>query len=209
MASILSIDDLVAQLMALSPKDQAKAFSAVLLSAAGKAKGKKAKAVKAETAEKAEEDPDAPKKADNNYFKFTNTYVWPVLKAHADTLADEEDKKVLRSRRACMQISSALYAPIKALEASAQQAAMAAVTEASILETYATWKTDPPVPRYKSVKEPKAASAASVASAGSKAAASAASAKDKAEPIADADADAKRAAKAAIQQRSGWNECAT
>jgi hypothetical protein len=184
MASTISFEALTAELMALSPKDQGKLFSAVLLSNAGKAKVTKA----AKRAEKLEKDPDAPKRPANNYITFTNTYVWPVLKAHAETL-DEDDKKALRHVSARTQISADLYAPIKALDASEQEAAMEAVTEKSILAAYASWKKSPPAPHCKADKEAKASS---VASGGSKSAKSA-----KAKPVADADAEAKRTAKAA------------
>jgi hypothetical protein len=184
MASTISFEALTAELMALSPKDQGKLFSAVLLSNAGKAKVTKA----AKRAEKLEKDPDAPTRPMGAYMFFSNKIVWPVLKAHAETL-DEDEAKILRSASARTQIPAALWATIKVLDASARKAAMAAITEKSILAAYAVWKKDPPAPHCKADKEAKSGS---VASGGSKRAKGA----KKSTPLPAAEADAQRAAAA-------------
>jgi hypothetical protein len=144
MASIT--DDLITHILSLPSTEQWSVVEKVLKSLKNTTphNKKKAKQQKSDVA-------DAPKREANLYIQLTSV-VNTLLKKYTETLSDEE-KKAASTATARTQISSAIYAPIKALAKEQQKEAATAlltsVTEKDVINAYNNWKASPPTPHSK------------------------------------------------------------
>jgi len=150
----------------------------------GSVTGKKARKTK---------DPNAPKREvpKDSYIHFVNKTVWPILQKIAESIEDEEQKKLARSVSARTQISKTLWDSFKDLESEEKSKAIEAINEKRVQSVYDEWKL---LPHEKKPRKSKNSDSESSASEGSKASKSSKPAK---EPLSDEEKKEKRKAAAA------------
>ena len=153
----------------------------------GSVTGKKARKTK---------DPNAPKREvpKDSYIYFVNKTVWPILQKIAETIEDEEEKKLIRGVSARTQISKTLWDSLKDLESEEKSKAIEELSEKRVKAVYDEWKL---LPREKKPRKSKNSDSESSASEGSKASKSSKSAKAEKEPLSDEEKKEKRKAAAA------------
>jgi len=153
----------------------------------GSVTGKKARKTK---------DPNAPKREvpKDSYIYFVNKTVWPILQKIAETIEDEEEKKLIRGVSARTQISKTLWDSLKDLESEEKSKAIEELSEKRVKAVYDEWKL---LPREKKPRKSKNSDSESSASEGSKASKSSKSSKPAKEPLSDEEKKEKRKAAAA------------